>query len=247
MNDSSPSSRTSGPFRFAPYAVLAALGFTLVLAQTLAQPTGPRLSRREQLVDLIAREDARARALRDRLADLSAQVQRFEQNASGGQRQLEALRVQIDHLQGLAGLTEVTGPAVRVELRDSRLRSSPSGDPNDLVIHEQNLQAVVNALWAGGAEGIAINGERIISSSAVRCVGNTLLLHGSVYAPPYVVEAVGSTKDLVARLAADPQVQRFRVFAEEFRLGFASTVLPEVTLPAFRGIVAANVARRVAG
>ena len=53
------------------------------------------------------------------------------------------------------------------------------------------MQAVVNALWAGGAEAMTIMGVRVISTSAVRCVGNTLLLHGRVYSPPFVITAIG--------------------------------------------------------
>ena len=66
----------------------------------------------------------------------------------------------------------------------------PAGaDPDDYVIHQQDVQSVVNALWAGGAEAMMLQDQRVISTSAVRCVGNTLILQGRVYSPPYVITA----------------------------------------------------------
>ena len=70
--------------------------------------------------------------------------------------------------------------------------SLPDGfTPDDIVVHQQDVQAVVNALWASGAEAMMIQDQRVISTSAVRCVGNTLILQGRVYAPPYRVTAIG--------------------------------------------------------
>lgn len=221
------------------YLTIAVVGFAVV-ASTETGSSGPRISRRARLVDLIAAEDARTRTLRARLDALQEQILTFEETAGHGRRRLEQLRAEADRLGVLYGLTEISGPGLAVELRDSTLRESPTGDPNDLVIHEEDLQAVVNGLWAAGAEAISINGERITTASAVRCVGNTLLLHGSVYAPPYRIHALGDTGGLLDGLAADPLVQRFRVFAEEFKLGFQTAVQPELTLPPFRGLVAAN-------
>lgn len=237
----SPVRTGSSPlFRIVPYILLGVIGFSVVVTTENAAPTAPRLSRRARLVDLIAREDERTRSLRARLEALQVQITAFETAASTGQRSLQQLRAEIDRLGRFVGVTEIVGPGVRVELRDSTMRESPTGDPNDLVIHEQDLQAVVNALWSGGAEAMAVNGERITSSSAVRCVGNTLLLHGTVHAPPYLIEALGDTGALLAGLEGDPFVQRFRIFAEEFRLGFDTKIIPELTLPAFRGLIAAN-------
>lgn len=211
----------------------------LVVAGNQDRP-GPRLARKDRLVDLIRLEDQRARALRAELDALKAQMAELEQGISGRTRQLGQLKRSASLLNPFAGLTAVTGPGVRIVLRDSTLRSSPSGDPNDLVIHEQDLQAVVNALWAAGAEAIAINGERITGTSAIRCVGNTLLLHGSVYSPPYRIAAVGNETALRKGLDEDPLVERFRIAVEEFRLGFDVGVVQRLDVPAFRGIVSSK-------
>ena len=63
---------------------------------------------------------------------------------------------------------------------------------------------MVNALWSGGAEAMTIQGQRVISTTGVKCVGNTVVLHGIPYAPPYVISAIGNPDRLRAAL------QRFR-------------------------------------
>lgn len=220
------------------------VGFLIVT--TSRDPTGPRLSRRTQLVDLIRREDDRTRRLRAQLDALRAELDALTTGGAARQRALAELAAQRDALAPFAGFRAVHGPGLRVELSDSTLRESPTGDPNDLVVHEQDLQAVVNALWAAGAEAIAINGERITARSAVRCVGNTLLLHGSVHAPPYRVAAIGDPGTLEQGLSLSEDVERFRAAADDFRLGFRVVSEEALLVPAYRGAAAMSSAEAAA-
>jgi uncharacterized protein YlxW (UPF0749 family) len=87
-----------------------------------------------------------------------------------------------------------------------------------------------------GAEGVAVSGERVTALSAIRCVGNTLLLHGSVYSPPYRISAVGDADAMQAALDADEGVERLRIVAERFKIGFQTDRSREISLPAFRGV-----------
>jgi uncharacterized protein YlxW (UPF0749 family) len=231
-------------FRYLLAIVLAVVGFLVVTSSKA--PSAPRLSRRARLVDLIQREDDRTRRLRAQLDDLQQDLDDLEAGDSARQRELAALSAQRDALAPFAGLAAVRGRGLSVVLSDSSLREAPTGDPNDLVIHEQDLQAVINALWAAGAEAIAINGERITGRSAVRCVGNTLLLHGSVYAPPYRIWAVGPSAALEEGLDRSEDVERFRIAAEDFRLGFTVRREAMLALPAFRGATVLSVAEAAA-
>ena len=99
-------------------------------------------------------------------------------------------------LAGDAGLDPVRGPGLVVTLNDAQRdadgRFPRDASPDDLVVHQQDIQAVLNALWSAGAEGIQMQDQRIIATSAPRCVGNTLLLNGRTYSPPYVITAVGN-------------------------------------------------------
>ncbi len=247
-NDVAPSEPAAPPSRRRVSAAfvlgLMVLGFLAVSAARQTRP-GPRLSSKAKLVDLIRLQDDRTAALRAELEELKTRLAALESSAAGREQRVVALRRSADGLAPYAGLAAVQGPGLRVVLRDSTLQESPTGDPNDLVIHEQDLQAVVNALWTGGAEGIAINGERITALSAIRCVGNTLLLHGSVYSPPYRISAVGDVAAMEAALQRDEGVERLRVVAESFKLGFDVDPEPRIGLPAFRGIAVLRFAEPV--
>nr|MDQ3756861.1 DUF881 domain-containing protein [Actinomycetota bacterium] len=140
----------------------------------------------------------------------------------------------------VAGLAPMRGPGLRIVLDDSEKDESPSGNVNDLVIHSQDVQAVVNALWRAGAEAVAINGQRLVGTSAVLCVGNTLLLNGTVHSPPYTAIAVGAGRD---RFEADRLVRRLHDDAKAFGLRFSVTREPALEVPAYRGATNLHYAR----
>jgi uncharacterized protein YlxW (UPF0749 family) len=143
-------------------------------------------------------------------------------------------------LAGPAGIAAVRGPALTVELDDAPPearhgpypRGVPSPGPNDLVVHQQDVQAVVNALWSGGAEAMSIMNRRVTARTAVRCVGNTLLLGGEVFSPPFRITAIGDVAALRAHLRDDPQVSIYRQYVDAYRLGYRITENPDARLPA---------------
>ena len=218
---------------------LTALGAGLMFATSAAtaQGTDLRADRRLEVTELIARErdavlrqEAEAGELREVVAAIS------EQAALDDSRVRAAAA---DPALALAaGLVPVTGPGLTVALDDAPRRDGrPAlpGNPNDLVVHQQDVQAVVNALWAGGAEAMTLMGQRITSTSAVRCVGNTVILHGRVYSPPFVVEAVGDPDLLRDALDDDRGVAFFRTFVDRFGLGYDVSDQGELVLPAYEG------------
>jgi uncharacterized protein YlxW (UPF0749 family) len=110
----------------------------------------------------------------------------------------------------------------------------PDGvDPDDLVVHQQDVQSVVNAMWAGGAEAMMIMDQRVLTTSAVRCIGNTLLLQGRTYSPPFVVTAIGDAARMSAALDAEPGVRLLLQYVDKYKLGYEVSVLDSVTLPAY--------------
>jgi uncharacterized protein YlxW (UPF0749 family) len=128
---------------------------------------------------------------------------------------------------------------VQITLDDAPRESGaglPSGArADDLLIHQSDVQGVVNALWAAGAEGVAIMGQRLIATSAVRCVGNTLLLQGRTYSPPFVVTAVGAADEMRRRLADSPEVRLLQQAVDDFGLTYAVRDSRSVDLPAYDG------------
>jgi len=135
-----------------------------------------------------------------------------------------------------SGSTEVTGPGLTVRLDDAPSDSPRRDDiaPDVLVVHQQDLQAVMNALWAGGAEAMALMDQRVISTSAFRCVGNVLRLHGLLYSPPYEVRAIGDPDALRAALDASPEVAAYQRDASEVGLGWGVSS-GNLDLPAYAG------------
>ena len=237
-----------------PWALLVpttALGAGLLFATSAAtaQGTDLRADRRLQLTELIARERAAVERRTDAAAALRRRVDAAAAQVADRDSRVRAAAAP-GALELAAGLTAVRGPAVTVSLDDApRQPGRPllSDDPDDLVVHQQDVQAVVNALWAGGAEAMTLMGQRVVSTSAVRCVGNTVVLHGRVYSPPFVVTAVGDPDELTASLARDPGVQYFSTFVERFGLGYAVERASSVELPAYDGpLELPSVAERVA-
>ena len=199
-------------------AILA--GVLVVGAQTEPAETRERLGRRVELAELIAAEQERARHLEQQVEELTEQVSAHEAAAAQGANELDELRVAVADMAIPAGLSPVRGPGAVVTLDDSLSDWDGLGDPNDFIIHEEDLRAVVNALWAGGAEAMAINGQRVLSTSAIVCVGTTLRLNGAYYTPPYDIAVIGEPDALVEELQGDAAVRRFLTAVEEFDLGF---------------------------
>lgn len=181
---------------------------------------------------------AQAQALRRQVDGLTAQLA-----ASDPKLAQESARSA--RLAPLAGTEAVTGPSLRVELSDAGTGGRiPEGyTVDDVVVHQQDVQAVVNALWAAGAEAMTIQDQRVIATSAVRCVGNTLILQGRVYSPPYVITALGDPATLRAGLDGDRAVSVYREYVDLVGLGYRVSEPGEVTMPAFTGEVNPRFAR----
>ncbi|MFJ5675464.1 DUF881 domain-containing protein [Streptomyces sp. NPDC093097] len=154
-------------------------------------------------------------------------------------------------LEKNAGTKPLSGPGLTVTLNDAppnataKIPGLPEPQPNDLVIHQQDLQAVVNALWHGGAKGIKVMDQRLISTSAVRCVGNTLILQGQVYSPPYKITAVGDHEALNRALSASPAIQNYLQYVNAYGLGWKVDQHEAVTLPGYSGTVDLHYAQPV--
>ena len=121
------------------------------------------------------------------------------------------------------------------------LDDAPSTVPADgvdadlLVVHQQDIQAVVNGLWSGGAEAMTIQGQRVISTTGVKCVGNTVVLHGIPYAPPYVISAMGDPQKLRTALATSPPGRIYQQYVAAYGLTYRETEQPQAQFPAHQG------------
>ena len=231
--------------RFRPLLALACivLGFLAVVAWR-SGPANPasRLPGRYRLAALIEREQGRTAALRAEVAKLRRQVDDLVAANDTFVEGAAARDVELAKATLVAGLARMRGPGLKVTLDDSPLDEAPSGDINDLVIHSQDVQAAVNAVWRAGAEAVAINGQRLVGTSAVLCVGNTLLLNGTVHSPPYVISAVGAER---GRFDDDPLIKQLRSDADAFGLRISVEEADDLEVPAFRGATGQRFAKPV--
>lgn len=222
-------------------------GFLLTTSATTANGTELRNDRRPELTGLITERKREVAASESQAAELRRQVDARTKSQAGSDQRVNQQRTREAAQEPAVGLTALRGPGVTVRLDDAPRRpdgSRPAGaTADDLVVHQQDVQAVVNALWAGGADAVMIMGVRVISTSAVRCVGNTLLLDGRVYSPPFSVAAIGDPIRLQRALDAAEGVQLFRAAAAAFGLGYQSKVETDVTVPAYDGSIALRSAR----
>ena len=220
-----------------PVTALAA-GLLFATSAATAAGTDLRAGRRTQVTDLIGAQRRTVASQEKTAAALRTQVAQVQAVAAAGNSQVAAARSRGDALAPAAGLVAVTGPGVTVRLDDAPRKDGvppASNNPDDLVVHQQDVQAVVNALWAGGAEAMTLMGQRVISTSAVRCVGNTVVLHGRVYSPPFVVSAIGDPQRLRIALDEEPGVEFFRTFVDRYGLGYSVRTGRALELPAYDG------------
>ncbi|GIH13274.1 DUF881 domain-containing protein [Rugosimonospora africana] len=223
------------------------------LVPVVALLTGMLLTTSAHTAQGTALRDDRTPQLSNLIADRKRQIDQLDKQESGlrdennaktdqvGSSDADTAREQsrADSEKASAGLSKVHGPGLTIKLNDAPKRADgslpPGAHPDDVVVHQQDVQAVVNALWAGGAEAMTIMGVRVISTSAVRCVGNTLLLNGRVYSPPFEITAIGDPDQLQAALDASSGVHIYREAVAAFGLGYGVQTRSDVTLPAYDG------------
>ena len=191
----------------------------------------------QDLAQLVQDEVDRATELATEVQGLNGEVERLTDSQAAGMDPEDI--AQGERLALAAGRVAVTGPGLTISMSDaSPTAPRPDWVTNDmLVVHQQDLQAVINALWAGGAEAMTLQGQRVISTSAFRCVGNVLWLHGRHYSPPYVVQAIGDPQALRRAVLESDAVERYLEYVDGLGLGWSLETSPELELPAYEETV----------
>ena len=212
--------------------ICAVAGLMIVVSSINARGTDLRPGRNTELVDLVQQQTRTNAELQDRLAEERRGVDELTAAERPPGQDDPAAR----DLPQQAGLTALRGPAVSVVLTDAPPEVAPPGVEGDLlVVHQQDIQSVVNAMWAGGAEAMTIQGQRVISTTGIKCVGNTVVLHGIPYAPPYVITAIGDQGQIDAALEGSTYLEVYRQYVRAYGLGYQQRRLSNAEVPAYRG------------
>ncbi|MFS8477830.1 MAG: DUF881 domain-containing protein [Micromonosporaceae bacterium] len=211
--------------------VVAVIGFLFTVAYQQVVAARPESARiRDQLADDVRAQQATTDQLARRADELRAEVDRLRETALAGEGVTE-LRT----LAAAAGLGRVRGDGVVIELRDA----PPVLDPvtgaeqaeNLGRVLDRDLQTVVNALWHAGAEAIAINDQRLSSTSAIRAAGSAILVDFKPVTSPYRVAAIGPA-DLNRRFDRSPTGELFREIARRYKMSIEVRRQKNLTLPA---------------
>ena len=208
----------------------------LLLAATHGVSGGGEIRRSDspRLVVLVREAQQSVDRLTAQRDALSTEIDSQHGGSPSAHAALAAITARTARLTLDANLEPMRGPGLVVTLtdaqRDAEGRFPRDAAPDDLVVHQQDIQAVLNALWSAGAEGIQMQDQRVIATSAPRCVGNTLLLNGRTYSPPYVVTAIGDVAAMQAALTAAPLVTLYKQYVLRFGLGYAEEPRAQVEL-----------------
>ncbi|MCO7221966.1 DUF881 domain-containing protein [Klenkia sp. PcliD-1-E] len=219
--------------------VAMAAGLLFATSGQTARGTDLRAGDVTQLSQLIEQLGQANDVQAAQLAQLQARVQSLTEAEAGRNGDVAAATAAGDAQEASAGFTPVSGPGVEITLDDAPETGTgtlpPGATLDALVIHQSDVQGVVNALWAAGADGVAVMGQRLVATSAVRCVGNVLLLEGRTYSPPFVITAVGDADTMRERLGQSYEVSLLQQAVDRFGLTYRVQDRSEVDLPAYDG------------
>lgn len=235
---SQPPRRSS--WRLLAPLVLVLAGLLFVTSAVSSGGTDLRAGRYDDLDGLANSERQDLQNLRARAAGLTQQVNAL--TAALAKKNGRHAQQRLLHMRHEAGLSPVQGPALTVTLTDAPAAVQNSTLPNnvtadELLVHQQDIQAVANAMWAGGAEAMTIQGQRVVSTTGIKCVGNTVVLHDVPYSPPYVITAIGPVDKMMASLDASRHIRIYLQFVDRFQLGWDESVQQHVTMPGYAGPV----------
>ncbi|HVH64990.1 MAG TPA: DUF881 domain-containing protein [Candidatus Acidoferrum sp.] len=220
----------------ASVALATFLVTALAATQFRSQPLPPsnRLARDEALRKSVNQLEDRNRALKGEVADLQAAVKSGEDETARRSSAAGQVKAQLDEQRSVAGLTALHGPGLTVLLHDG----ADPNDPNDRslgwTVHYQDLQDIVNLLWANGAEAIAVNGQRVVPTTAFHYAGvNILVNNASRLSGPYTVTAIGDPSALAIGVGDPDQLAELKSRNRIYGLGFSWVRSTRVSIPGY--------------
>ena len=218
--------------------LLAITGVCLVLGALLGLQVKTRVVRGETqvgrrtstLVAMLGETRAQIEKQNQEIEHLRLQVAKYEKEAASDKGLTKLVSEELQNSRAALGLLPMKGPGVELILDDSTMKVGDGvGDQDLFVLHDFDLIQIANELWAAGAEAISLNGQRIVTGSAVTCSGRLIQVNKMTISAPFTFLAIGSKDNLVSALSIrDGTLDRLR------RLEFVVKLTPkdEVSVPA---------------
>jgi uncharacterized protein YlxW (UPF0749 family) len=208
----------------AALALLLGLGVAAATLRLRAPEPGVAAARmvlEQQIADHRHQADTYAA----QITSLSGEVNRLQAQALAQDNPVLLHRIELDSMA--AGAVAVSGPGLVVTLSDP---PSDGGNPA-ATVQDSDLRHVVNALWAGGAEAIAINGHRLTATSAVRSAGEAILVDLHPLVGPYRIEAIGDADAMQVQLTRTGTSDLLRVLHTRYAITSKVAARSHLSLP----------------
>lgn len=173
--------------------ICAILGFALsmqlksVHKNELSENTSIR---NEELRRMLTTEKEKNTSLQEQILQMQETIDTYRESIEQSGSAYQGMVSELENAKKLSGLTDVYGPGVTITLEDANA-ANLSGPVEYYIIHDSDVRAVVNELLAAGAEAVSINGERVVATTAIRCVGPTILVNNVRSSAPFVIKAIG--------------------------------------------------------
>lgn len=197
---------------------------------TIATPEKLRV---DELQTQLTSEKEKNADLAIQLAELQQSLETYRNESASSDQVNNRMKAELDKANTLSGLTDLKGSGVIVTLSDSTA-SDPGGNYEQYIIHDGDLRMVLTELLGAGAEAVSVNGQRIIGTSAVRCVGNTIMINDVKIAAPFEITAIGEPSTLEAALMIKGGVVDY---LKSWSIGLNIKKQDEVKVPRYSGIV----------
>lgn len=182
---------------------------------------------RQQLAIEITKQESLARQIERTnvrlLQDIDAERRRQLQVEASGDVAGKTARLAV-----ATGALPVTGPGVVVTVYDAK----DAGKSDKGRVQDVDLRLVVNGLWIAGAEAIAINGQRLTATSAIRFAGEAILVAYRPLAPPYRISAIGDPRTLLTQFSDGPGARALKYVQDNYKIRSMTVAAHSLTLPA---------------
>ncbi len=224
---------------------IAGFIFILLLKTFTISKINTTDTRNETLIQIIENQEKEIANLETEIAQMRQTL--LDSSAATGidETLINDLKTQLENLQLIAGLTEVTGPGIVITLNDNAegAKKAQNANPSnyyaeEFIIHDVDLRYLINEI-AGFAEAISINNQRIINNSEIRCVGSVIMVNSTRLAPPYEIKFIGNVDKLETALKNSARY----LYLKNKDMPITVTKVTSMILPAYIGIISTNYAK----
>jgi uncharacterized protein YlxW (UPF0749 family) len=229
-----------------PVVALTALAFGFFFATQLRSqliPPSAQVARNQALISTVQSLERDNAAARARLATTRAQIATLEAQAAARSDSSRQLADQVSDLRAHAGLTRIHGPGESVTLGNGKPYPAAVGNTAYLVNFE-DVQDVVNLLFQGGAEAVAVNGRRISPASRIAGSGGTVVIdQGPALQAPFQVAAIGNRAEMDSLLADPASLGDLKRRQRDFQVQVGWEGAGDLSLPPYDSTLDVNWAR----